>query len=433
MRSQSQDNRRRAPRSLLAAVVISAIGLLLWACDSVSSILGPTSPCETYLAGECGAPCMLDDACPAGQYCNDGQCWADCTPSGGECFNGWCDDRGRCHPGTGGTGGTSLFGGSAGQGGGTGGACGEIQIDFEPVTPTVVLLIDQSGSMNENFPDPGDPGDPDRWDVVYDVLMDPAGGVVRQLEDVVRFGLVLYTNTHPAGSAQCPDLVEWMPPALNAYDEIDAVYAPQTYLSDTPTGDSIYAITPDLVAFSEPGPKLIVLATDGEPDRCEDPDGHDQVSRDLATDAAQAAYAQGIELVIIAVGVDTISGQHQQDMANAGMGLPVPAPSNCTPTTCAPTYEPTTQQEMIDAFMDIINGQRTCVFALNGEVIAGKECDGVVEVNGVPIPCNDPDGWQLNGASEIEFLGSTCDTIMNDPNVTIDAWFPCESIAVPPT
>ena len=39
---------------------------------------------------------------------------------------------------------------------------------------------------------------------------------------VVRFGLVLYTYA----SGTCPELVQYMPPELNARDAIDAVYAP---------------------------------------------------------------------------------------------------------------------------------------------------------------------------------------------------------------
>jgi hypothetical protein len=262
--------------------------------------------------------------------------------------------------------------------------------------------------------------------------MDPAGGVVKSLESTVRFGMALYTF---GGGPTCPELVEVNPPALNNHAALDGVYSQQGPASNTPTGDSITAVTPQMVAFAEPGPKLIILATDGDPDRCENPDGHDQTSKNEATAAAQAAYAQGIEMVIIAVG-DEVSNIHQQDMANAGKGLPVPANNPCDqaadPANCAKTYEPATKQEMIDAFNEIILGQRTCVFSLDGQVVAGKECEGTVVVNGQAVPCNDPDGWQLNSPSEIEFVGATCDTIMNDPNVVVEASFPCDAIIPDP-
>jgi len=381
------------------------------------------SPCHDVYRDACGAACSVDGDCLAGLYCNNGECYADCVPGGNQCpANATCSDNGRCAVDTSSGGGTLT----SGAGGGSGGSCGAVEITFAPQTPSVVLLIDQSGSMTASFNGQA------RWDVVYDALMNPVDGVVKQLESTVRFALSLYTES---GAPSCPELVELMPPALNNHAAIDAIYAPEQPVNNTPTGESLAAVANELAAFTEPGPKLIILATDGDPDRCADPDGHDQISKDLATVAAQAAFAQDIETVIIAVG-DQVSLNHQQDMANAGSGKPVPATFPCDPVAdpqnCAPTYQPATKQALVDAFLNIINGKRTCVFTLDGAVLPGKECDGTVTINGTEIPCNDPNGWQLNSPTEIEFVGAACDTIMNDPTVDIAASFPCESIAEPP-
>ncbi|MEM1030864.1 MAG: vWA domain-containing protein [Myxococcota bacterium] len=414
---------------MTAAVALSAAN-----CAPAEFTVSPLTggPCDDELAGQCGGVCTVTEDCPAGQYCASGTCLADCTPGGDHCGSGSvCDDEGRCASG-GGQGGaaTSIAvtatGGGATTSGGEGGSCGAVEVSFEPQVPTVVLLIDQSGSMNVDFNGQGS-----RWDVVYDALMNPTTGVVKQLEGQVRFGLALYTY---ANGPTCPELVEVAPPILNHHAAIDAAYVPESPRADTPTGDSITAITAPLMAVTEPGPKLIILATDGEPDRCEDPNAHDQVSRDEATDAAQAAFAQGIETVIIAVG-NQVSQEHQQDMANAGSGRPVPAAIGCDPVAdpvnCAPTYEPTSKQALIDAFNEIIIGQRTCIFTLDGQVIPGKECDGTVLVNGTVLGCNDPNGWQLNSPTEIEFLGTACDTILNDANADVSVSFPCDSVVVP--
>jgi hypothetical protein len=425
-------------RIALASTLLSLSVLAAASCGETnqgSTFDNSSSPCQGELKDVCGTSCVTDDDCAAGTYCGaDGTCWADCTPGGGQCGEGQtCSDRGRCQEGGAG-GGVNLTGsGGAGVGGssssGQGGSCGELELELDPEIPTVVMLIDQSGSMTSDFNNQGQ-----RWDVVYDALMDPMTGVVKALEDHVRFGLALYTyNTGPT----CPQLVEVTPPALMAHGTIDMVYANQVPIKDTPTGDSLAAITPGLVAFNEPGPKIIILATDGDPDRCEDPDGHDQISMDEATDAAQSAFSQGIETFIIAVG-NQVSEQHQQDMANAGQGLPVPAPSaNCDPVNdpnnCAQRYNPQSKQDLIDDLTNIILGQRSCTFTLDGEVIQGKECDGEVTINNVVIPCNDPDGWQLNSPTEIEFVGAACDTIMNELEVEVTASFPCDSVVGPPT
>jgi hypothetical protein len=417
-----------------AALGLAAVGVASASCESdVGETPIGGAPCDTVYKGQCGAPCMTTGDCPPGLHCRtDLTCGADCASGDASCAPGTvCSADGRCVPGgmgggaQGGGGSVSTFNpeGSGGAGNaGSGGSCGEVNVTFEPEIPTVVLLIDQSGSMTAGF------GNQSRWNAVYDALMDPAAGVVKPLEAIVRFGLVLYTYT---SGPTCPELVQVMPPALGNHAAIEQIYKPEVPLANTPTGDSVAAITPALAAFTEPGPKVIVLATDGDPDRCEDPDGHDQISKNEVTAAVQAAYQQKIETVIIAVG-DQVSGQHQQDVANAGKGLPFPAAFPCdpkaTPMTCAKTYQPATKQELVDAFNEIILGKRTCVFTLDGAVIAGKECEGTVKVNGVPIPCNQPDGWKLNSASEIEFVGKACDTIMTDPNVTITASFPCDAI-----
>jgi hypothetical protein len=412
---------------------LSLVGVLAASCDDATeATLSDASPCANELKEQCGDACLLDDECPAGMHCRpEGTCGADCVQGDTRCGDATCSDRGRCGGGStsnggGFTVGTGGSGGATSTSSGMGGACGAVTISFEPQIPTVVLLIDQSGSMTSNF------GGQPRWDVVYDVLMDPNSGVVQGLESEVRFGLALYSYT---SGPVCPALVKVTPPALNNHGAIDAVYSQENPSANTPTGDSLAAITPSLAAFAEPGPKLIILATDGDPDRCEDPDGHDQISMDETTDAAQAAYLQGIETVVIAVG-NQVSAQHQQDVANAGSGRPVPSPFPCNPqmdpANCAQTYQPANQQALVAAFNSIISGQRTCVFTLDGAVIPGKECDGDVRVNGMLIPCNDPDGWQLNSPTEIEFLGTTCDTITNDPSVTVEASFPCDAISQPP-
>jgi len=289
-----------------------------------------------------------------------------------------------------------------------------VTVAFDPVIPTVVLLLDQSGSMNAIFT-----GAQTRWQSLYTALMDPNNGVVKSLENDVRFGLALYTSN--GGGPTCPDLVEVWPPALGNHASIDTIYAPEVPQSDTPTGDAIDAIVAKLEMFTEPGPQLIVLATDGEPDTCEVPNPQNGQAEAIA--AAENAYAKDIQTVILAVG-DDVSLGHQQDMANAGAGEPVPA--NCPP--CAPTYQPSDPDEMVNNFIDIINGARTCVFTLEGEVDPALADQGTVKLNGVELDYQDADGWKLNSPSEIELTGAACDEIMNGGDDEVTGSFPCGAI-----
>jgi hypothetical protein len=393
--------------SIVGATLLAALG---FSCgDSQRSEL--KAACDVY-AGQCGTPCTTNADCPSGLFCDDmSACFADCTPGGGQCgADEVCSDDGHCQ--------TGLLTGP-GSGGSEG--CGNVDVSFEAQTPSVTLLVDQSGSMDDNF------NGQSRWDALYDALMDPNDGVVQSLQDVVRFGMVLYTNDDE--TPKCPELIDILPPALNNFETIDAIYSQEQPEEHTPTGESLQLVAGALDAFSEPGPKLIILATDGEPDTCAEP--NPQNGQPEAIAAAQYAFGLGIQLVIIAVG-DEVGQSHQQDMANAGQGLPVPAADPCNDlASCAPTFEPSTKQDMIDAFLNIVNGVRTCVFTLDGEVVDGRECDGVVTINGMSIPCNDPDGYRLNGPSVIEFTGAACDLIMNDSDPQVSASFPCDAIDGP--
>lgn len=417
-------SRTRSALALAACGIAASVGF--FACTSSED-----AACADY-GDLCGVPCSADDQCAAGLNCGSNKtCTAACSPTHKCDDGGVCTFAGRCVGGTMGAGGnlTSSVGTFAnGSGNGSSGSsCGDIVIAFTPQTPTVFLLIDQSGSMNANF------NGQTRWDALRDALMDPQTGVVKGLEGKVRFALTLYSGD---GDQKCPDLTQVVPPALNNHAAINAVYAPATWKNNTPTGDSVSAITPALVAFNEPGPKIIILGTDGDPDTCAAPDSNGtQPPRDVSLAAVKDAFQQGIQTFIIAVG-DEVSKPHQQDMANAGVGLPFPAPDPCdqmnNPAQCAKSYQPSNKQALVDAFNTIIGGQATCVFNLDGSVVPGKECEGIVTVNGMTIPCNDPNGWQLNGANQIEFVGTTCATILADPNAAISGHFPCGS-AIPPS
>lgn len=422
-------------RALLASFTFAAVSAASAAScgNGTGTQVTPEGPCATF-KDQCGKACTADDACATGLYCSAGKCAADCTASGQECSaNATCNARGRCAvatgTGEGGDDGINHPTGSGGSGGGTpstssGNGCPDVSVAFTPQTPTVMLLIDQSSSMNQAFS-----GKQSRWDVVYGSLMNPTNGIVKTLQDKVRFGLTLYTWS---GAGACPQLAQVKTPALNAFAAIDALWSKATPVDNTPTGDSINAIVPQLADFAEPGPKLILLATDGDPDSCADPNSNgQQPPKDLATNATKAAFAKGIETVVVAVG-DELSTVHQQDMANAGEGLPVPAPAACTKETCATTYSPATQQAMIDAFSAIINGKRTCSFALDGQVAAGKQCSGTVLLNDMPVTCDDPDGWKLSSPTQIDFVGKACESILTAATVKVSATFPCGIITPPP-
>ncbi len=281
---------------------------------------------------------------------------------------------------------------------------------FDVQIPTVVLLIDQSGSMTAGF------GSGTRWTTVRDALGDPQTGVVKALEDQVRFGLTLYTSYNGASGGTCPVLTE-VSPALQNHGAIESVFAANQPEDETPTGESLAAVASALDADPSPDGKFIVLATDGEPDTCAVPNPQNGQAEAVA--AAEMAYGLGISTFVISVGTQVSEG-HLQDMANAGQGVMSGDPD-------AVYYQATDQQELFDAFDQIINGVRNCKMSLQGSISAGLESECSVTIDGSPVPYDDPNGWQMNDPSEIELVGQACDAIQSGV-VEVDVSCPCDVI-----
>lgn len=392
----------RAGMGMLGVLALGAS--LFGIAPGCSGAEPPPAPCETAYAGLCGSTCLDDTGCPSGLFCNgSGVCDAQCTPDGQECgFDVACSANGRCD---------GEPGGGFGMGTGEQSGCADVNVTFDRVTPTVVLLVDQSGSMTEDFGGAGN-----RWDVLEDALMNDQDGLVKRLEGEIRFGLALYTSHDGNEGGTCP-LITKVDAKIGNFEEIRDKYASANPDDETPTGESILAAVEQLKTVKEPGPKIIILATDGMPDTCAEPNPQNGEEESLA--AAEAAFAEGIKTVVLSVGPE-VSQDHLQDMANAGAGV--------NGGGDAPYYQALDQGALIEAFEQIIGGVRECTFTLNGKV-TGDPAVGSVLLDGQPVTYNDPNGWRLNNPSEIELVGEACQKIQEgEHNLTVT--FPCGSVVV---
>ncbi|MBW2278466.1 MAG: VWA domain-containing protein, partial [Deltaproteobacteria bacterium] len=220
----------------------------------------------------------------------------------------------------------------------------------------------------------------------------------------------LYTSNGGYDGGDCP-ILTGTDPSLDAYDEIYTVFHDNGPSGDTPTGESIDEVAALLEADSHPDSKIIVLATDGEPDTCEVPNPQTQEAMDLSVASTEAAFSAGYKTYIISVGSD-IGMDHLNDMAQAGQG-----------TVDALPYQALDQEQLVTAFEEIVYGVRDCALELNGDVQTGMVDQCVVTINDEELTYQDD--WQLNNPSEIEILDEWCDTIQHGV-VTIDVWCPCD-------
>ena len=291
--------------------------------------------------------------------------------------------------------------------------CPSVEFTTARTIPTVQLLIDQSGSMNEDLI-----AGVSRWDAVKTALVDDVDGVVTQLQDAVVFGASLYTS-YGGGAvpAECPVLVSTADRAIGNFADIDTLFNDNNPAQDTPTGESIDAAVADLIANPPaPGsPAIIVLATDGEPDSCADPNA---LARDLSVAAAGNAFANDIRVFVLSVGSAVAEG-HLQQVANAGAGLD---PVNGD----APYYVATSPAQLAAAFDEIIGGVVSCDLTLDGSIDVGQAGAGTVTLNGNVLTFGTD--WEATGAMGIRLIGAACDTLSSTPDPIVTANFPCGAV-----
>ena len=298
--------------------------------------------------------------------------------------------------------------------------CADKRVYAARVTPTVILIVDQSGSMNDDFSGAGS-----RWNVLRDFLLQEPDGLIADLQKQVRFGLALYSARSAADGGSQPEgecpLVTTVAPALDNFKAIADVYRANEPIDDTPTGDSIDKVVEDLHLATDPdtkrNPTVFVLATDGEPDRCEELDPQTDAAKMEAIDAVTRAFKLGIRTFVISVG-NEVGADHQQAIANAGLGKK-PGDAN------AEYWVAGDDKSLRMALTEIVGAQLGCEVTLNGKVDGGDPCDGTVKLNGKALECNGADGWKLTDPMHIKLLGSACTLLKSTDEVDLEVSFPC--------
>jgi hypothetical protein len=348
--------------------------------------------------------------------------------------------------GSGNPGGTS--GGLGGLGGVAGvgdNSCASIRVQANRVIPTVQLVIDGSGSMEDDF------GNTTRWGAVRDALLSETG-VVRRLAPVVEFGMSIY-QTGGNGMNACPALTG-PPPALNNFDAIDGAWLEQPG-GATPTAEAMEAVVASMsgtVAGPDQvyAPQIIILATDGAPNGCAggldwalwvtctflnpmDPAcaglnmmlENDGYVRTLQ--AAKDAQAKGIDVYVLDLSEGGLNQAELQKVANVGIGLEEAA------TPPAPLYVPSDPAALAAALETIIGGAASCSVALEGEIKDTTVACGAastVSLDGDPLVCGDPNGWRIVDPTHIELVGDACTRWLGSTDSGLDARFPCNLVVV---
>lgn len=390
------------------AVLLAACGNKTFESLCVAQVPAPAA---------CATACTPAGAssCPGGFHCaTGGTCDLFCTQTGNECGDGYsCTADGFCIKNGGGGSGSNEPDAS----------CPALHFTPSKTTPTVELLLDESSSMSADY------GGVTRLEAMRAALVDPTNGVVARLANQVVFGVTLYTGT----GAACPDL-KTQARALNNFQPIRTLLNGAPPKSNTPTGASIDAVVASFAANppANGSPKIIVLATDGLPDTCSDPNPPQQTDptkpqdpRQLAANAttvqaAQRAFMAGIRLYFLFIGEATQARNHPQEMANAGAGLdPV--------SGRAQFFVATNATDLTQAFNTIIGGVVSCDLRLDSQLDPKDAPGGTVTINNRVLTFGTE--WNLDADGiTIHILGSACTMLKATANPVVDAAFPCGTI-----
>ena len=332
------------------------------------------------------------------------------------------------NPGTGGTtiGGGAASGASGISGGGNGGGglatgCANGTVRASRVTPRVILVLDGSCSMSTDYPSQGGSAREcvnngnSRWSALRNALLDPGTGVVTRLAGLVEFGLVVYGT-----SPQCPLTADPILPLINNAAAIEGALGQAPPGMFTPTGPALDHVFRNLILPVQPdsdmGPQIVLLATDGEPNACDNAD----TNYGPSVEALELGKSMGITTYVVSLaGAQGEFHDHLQQLANLGAGLDGNA------SAPAKLYEPSTPEQLSADLELLVGGAVGCDIALNGAVNPAAACQGTVTLNGQPIACDDPNGWILVDSRHIRLQGAACEMLMRDMTISLQADFAC--------
>jgi hypothetical protein len=376
-------------RALSLSGIATALVAAFAACGSPAA-----GPCDKNPPDpSCSATCDPNGAntCAAGFHCRlDNKCYAFCTQGGGECGDGLqCSDDGRCIA-------SNID--AAPQ---PDADCPAVNFTPKPVTPSIQLVLDRSGSMTAGF------GNTDRWSALKDALVNPTSGVVKVLESKAYFGATIYP-----GNPTCSAFDQTAARTLNGSNAIKTLLDSKGPGNGTPTGPGMQQAIQSFMGAGAPpagSPPVIVLATDGDPNGCNGEGLNEGQAASVA--AATAAHAAGIDVYVLAMSLQGASITRLQEVANAGLGI-----------TNATVYQGDNPAQLKAAFDTIISGVVSCQLTITGNINVATASNGTVRLNGRTLMYGTE--WRAIDMNTIELIGAAC-TELKSTTGNVTASFPC--------
>jgi len=284
------------------------------------------------------------------------------------------------------------------------GECARQNVQLSRQPAEILLLLDRSGSMKEK--PSGSSSSDSKWSLVVPAVNE----VVNATNASISWGLKAFPEGE--GEECVADSVTSAVPVPIAPSNAAAVTTQVMALTPegngTPTGDAVKAAVTYLKGLTDPNPKFILLATDGEPS-CAGTSSGSTIARTYAVQAVADAADAGIKTVVVGVATTKSSAtQALNDMAIAGQ-----MPQSSADPAATKYYLASTKDELVRVLVEITGQVSNCVFDLTTK--PPDPSNIAVEVDGqrAPHDTTHSDGWDYVGAGylQVEVYGFWCEKI----------------------
>jgi Mg-chelatase subunit ChlD len=303
--------------------------------------------------------------------------------------------------------------------------CGMQTSETTKQATDVLLVLDRSGSMNEsiaadcccvdscrqitNTPMCSDTANcAERWPALTSAV-----GTTLSSAAGITWGLKLFSS--PEGQTACSvsSGVEVAIGAPNAVSAIQAQIEGVSPKNNTPTSAAITAATAYLKSVTDQNNRVILLATDGQPN-CKS-GSRDTTSDEQGTIAAiQAASAAGFRVYVIGIGP---SVGNLDNFAQAG--------------GTGQYYAATSAEELANALVSISKTVASCSFAMSQSPPDSNNV--AVYLDGKLLNMDPSNGWSFGANSKTVILnGTSCESVQSGEASKVQVLFGCPGQTIPP-
>jgi hypothetical protein len=293
--------------------------------------------------------------------------------------------------------------------GGADGACGPVRLDR--VAPDLLLLLDKSGSMANDENDTKcmlGVACVTKWSECTMAV----NQVVQETQGSLRWGLKFFPNNAACGVT--PGVSVPIGPA-NTMPIADSIAATLPGGS-TPTRLAVASAADYLMSLADPNPKVLLLATDGEPNCAP---GATSAADDSAgaIAAVQMLADAGIPTYVIGIGNVAIANATLNMMAVAG-GRPQAGFTSYYPAA--------SNAELVDTLRAIGAQTMPCTYALGALPASPQDLVVTAGTGVIPRDATHAEGWDYDtGGKTIRLYGTWCAKDQAGTLVNVEETLPC--------